>query len=116
VNYFKELESGRIDAVLTDTPIAKVNLVGNTKLALGGPPFATSYYAVGVRSGEPALLGLINQAIGDLIADGTLERIYTKYELWTPEQEGLKTWKEDITISSRNNSFWHNCKVFFPML
>ena len=53
VNYFRDLETGRLDAVLTDTPIAQVNLAGNAKLRRAGPPFAPGSYAIGVRREEP---------------------------------------------------------------
>jgi len=93
VNYFRDLEIGRLDAVLTDTPIAQVNLAGNAKLRRAGPPFAPGSYAIGVRREDSALLPEIDRAIEALLADGTLERIYSKYGLWTAEQAGLRGWK-----------------------
>lgn len=93
VNYFRDLELGRLDAVLTDTPIAQVNLAGNAKLRAAGPPFEFGYYAVGLRTGDTNLLNCINGAIEALLADGTLEQVYTRYGLWNAEQSALTAWK-----------------------
>ncbi len=95
VNYFRDLELGRLDAVLTDSPIAQVNLAGNTKLRAAGPPTDPGFYAVGLRREDTQLLQRINEAIAALIADGTLQRIYKSYELWTPEQALLATWQPE---------------------
>ncbi len=117
VNYFRDLEVGRLDAVLTDSPIAQVNLVGNTKLKLAGKPFAPGYYAVGVRREDPLLLAKINEAIGALIVDGTLERIYTKYALWSPEQMALRDWKaDDSVIAQTQHSALRDWRTYLPLL
>lgn len=101
VNYFSDLELGRLDAVLTDTPIAQVNLADRPRLRRGGPPFAPGTYAVALRRGDEALLQRINEAIASLAADGTLERIYRRYDLWSPEQRVLATWQEEDRAAVR---------------
>ena len=95
VNYFRDLELGRIDAVLTDSPIATINLQGRPQLRRAGPAFAPSHYAIAVPLGSDRLLFHINAALGDLIHDGTLERIYQRYQLWDAAQAGLATWKPE---------------------
>ena len=95
VNYFRDLELGRIDAVLTDSPIATINLQGRPQLRRAGPAFAPSHYAIAVPLGSDRLLFHINAALGDLIHNGTLERIYQRYQLWDAAQAGLASWKPE---------------------
>lgn len=120
VNYFRDLELGRLDAVLTDSPIAQVNLAGNPKLRAAGPPSDPGFYAVGVRPGDTNLLGRINDAVGVLITDGTLQRIYTTYGLWTPEQSLLATWKPDpmevSAAAGRRISALRGWRIYIPIL
>jgi len=99
VNYFRDLELGRLEAVLTDSPIAQVNLAGNSRLRAAGPPFDWGFYAIGVRPGESQLLARLDTAIAVLTSDGTLERIYRKYGLWNDGQLALSTW-----VASAENS------------
>ena len=96
VNYFRDLELGRIDAVLTDSPIAAVHLKDRPGLRRAGPPFAPSHYAIAVPLGATGLLARIDEALGQLIADGTLRRIYGRYGLWDETQAGLAAWTPGI--------------------
>ncbi len=116
VNYFRDLEVGRLDAVLTDSPIAQVNLAGNPKLQPAGAPFEPGFYAVAVPTGETNLLARINGAIEKLLSDGTLEKIYTRYGLWGPEQESLKTWKPTTQVARVQRSALQDWATYLPML
>ncbi|MBM3850511.1 MAG: ABC transporter permease subunit [Verrucomicrobia bacterium] len=97
VNYFRDLELGRIDAVLTDSPIAEVHLRDRPALRRAGPTFAPSHYAIAVPTTATALLARIDEALGSLITDGTLERIYRRHGLWDATQAGLVTWNAEAT-------------------
>jgi len=116
VNYFRDLEVGRLDGVLTDTPIAQVNLAGNERLRAAGAPFEPGYYAVAVPPGETNLLHRLDTAIEGLSADGTLERIYTKYGQWGAPQEGLRTWQPPVEVTRRQRSGLREWRTFLPML
>ena len=71
------ISTQRVDAVLLDLPIALYYLPKEPGLKRSGDPFAPGYYGIGVRAKEDAsLLAALNQAIGELLANGTLERIY----------------------------------------
>jgi polar amino acid transport system substrate-binding protein len=56
-----------------------------------GEPFGEFYYAAAVRRDEPDLQRALDQAFDLLIRDGTLERIYRKWNLWVPAEERLGT-------------------------
>ncbi len=120
VNYFQDLELGRLDAVLTDTPIAQVNLAGNSKLRAAGPPFELGHYAVGIRSADTNLLDRINGAIEALLVDGTLEKSYARYGLWNAEQAALSAWKpatsELSPTSGGRRSALREWRTYLPIL
>jgi polar amino acid transport system substrate-binding protein len=117
VNYFSDLELGRLDAVLTDTPIAQVNLADRPKLKAAGPPFAPGFYAVGVRREDPELLAKVNAAIATLAGDGTLERIYRRYSLWAEEQNALRDWQDDErAVARERRSALREWRTYLPML
>jgi polar amino acid transport system substrate-binding protein len=104
VNYFRDLELGRIDAVLTDSPIATVQLKNRPNLRTAGPSFAHAHYAIAVPIGSPELLIRINEALGSLIQDGTLERIDRRYELWDPQQAALATWTAEAVPTTTSGA------------
>ena len=116
VNYFRDLELGRLEAVLADTPIVQVNLEGNALLKKAGEPFERSFYAIGVRPADIAVLERLNVAIASLEADGTLQRIYTKYGLWGPEQAALARWKDEGGPVREKISVWRDWRTYLPLL
>ena len=130
VNYFRDLELGRLDAVLTDSPIAQVNLAGNPRLQPAGPPTQPGWYAVGLRREDARLLARVDEGIGALLTDGTLQRIYSKYGLWTPEQARLASWVPEpmptgnatarpstgATVPPSRRSALRDWRVYLPIL
>ncbi len=116
VNYFRDLELGRLDAVLADTPIVQVNLEGNMLLKKAGEPFERSFYAIGVRPADIQLLDRLNLAITSLEADGTLQRIYTKYGLWGAEQAALADWRDEGGPVRAKISVWRDWRTYLPLL
>ncbi len=90
VETFQDLKVRRLDAVLVDLPIAIYYAQPDPLLQLSGAPFATGYYAIGVLKQDETLLSAINDALGQLIADHTLERIDRNYGIWDERQPLLK--------------------------
>jgi len=116
VNYFRDLEAGRIDAVLTETPIARVNLAGNDKLRRAGAPFEPAFYAAAVRPGDAVLLARLDGAIEALLRDGSLERIYRKYDLWDAGQSALAAWKPGGETTAERHSALREWGTYLPIL
>ena len=119
VNYFRDLELGRIDAVVTDTPIADVMLKDRPLLRRAGPPFAPGFYAVAVPEADARLLERINGAILELYRDGTLERIYRRYGVWSVEQTALGTWTDTgdaVKPATRPAGGFARWNVYLPIL
>lgn len=86
---YRDLELGRIDAVLLDLPMAVTYAKPNTKLQFAGPPLAKGYYIILMRKGDEAFAKQIDTALDELLQDGTLKRIYEKWNLWNDDQQEL---------------------------
>ena len=116
VNYFRDLEVGRLDAVLADTPIVQENLKGNPRLRRVGLPFGWGHYAVAVPRGEQALLTRVDEAILALAKDGILQRIYERYGLWDETQQALVSWKPQEMGERQRRSVMAEWRGVLPAL
>jgi polar amino acid transport system substrate-binding protein len=85
----REVETGKLDATLQDTPVASFYSRDFPRLREVGDPVAPGHYVIYVRRGEETLLRAINRAIVSLHRDGTLRRICERYGIWTDEQGSL---------------------------
>lgn len=116
VESFRDLKALRIEAVVLDLPIAIHYAKPDATLKLSGPAFAPGYYAIGVRKGDAALLAALNQAIEQLTADQTLERIYQKYGVWDERQSGLKDFKAEVVEQKAAISTLREWPKYLPLL
>lgn len=89
VGAYRDLELGRIDAVLMDIPGEMFYARDNPRLKQAGEPFMRGAYIVGMRKGDEALKAEVDAAIDKIIRDGTLERILRKWKLWDDAQAEL---------------------------
>jgi polar amino acid transport system substrate-binding protein len=90
VGAYRDLELGRLDAVLMDVPMEMFYARSNPRLKRAGEPFFRGAYVVGLRKGDEALKSEVDAAIDKLIADGRLEAILRKWSLWNEAQADLK--------------------------
>jgi arginine/lysine/histidine transporter system substrate-binding protein len=76
-----ELAGGKIDAVITDAPVAKAILysLANSELYVFDAGFAPDMFGIEVNKNNPDLLAKINTALAELIADGTYNTLLAKY-------------------------------------
>ncbi|MDO8349130.1 MAG: ABC transporter substrate-binding protein/permease [Planctomycetota bacterium] len=89
VTAYEDVVNGRAAASLADLPIARALRPMFPQLQDVGEPFHPFYYCVAVRAGEPDLQQALDAAIGVLFGNGTLERIYRKWDLWVPAEARL---------------------------
>lgn len=89
VTAYADVLAGRTAASLADLPIARALHRLYPQLQDVGEPFGEFYYAMAVRQGEPELQRALDAALGVLLADGTLERIYRSWDLWVPAERRL---------------------------
>jgi polar amino acid transport system substrate-binding protein len=83
---YLDLENGRVDAVLLDNVIA--DRYGCTRAAVQCLPddVARGSYIIGIRNNDPELKAAIDAALDAMIADGEMQRILEKADLWDHRQ------------------------------
>ncbi len=115
VEPYRDLELGRdVDAVLLDVPIAVYYAKPNLNLKFVGKPVAPGFYVIGFRKDQEALAAQFDAAIGHLLDNGTLQRIYEKWGIWNEEQEHLRDGHLDDILeeTGRKMTFFR----YFPIL
>lgn len=73
------LLGGDVDCVIIDNEPAKALVAANEGLAILDTSYADEDYAICIKKGNDALLDKINEAIVELTADGTIDKIVAKY-------------------------------------
>lgn len=116
VEPFRDLNNGRIDAVMLDLPIAVYYLTKEPNLKRSGEPFAPGYYGIGVRKEDETLLPALNKAIAELQADGTLEKIYRHWDLWDKNQLLISDYKPTKPPEQKSFSSLRNWRTYLPLL
>lgn len=86
---YRELETGQVDAVLLDTPIAAAYGAANPKLRNVGESFGRGHYVIAFRHEDRALRDAVDQAITKLKSDGELRLILTKWGIMDGHQEEI---------------------------
>lgn len=110
---YQDLGMGRIDGVFIDRPVAAYYAKGNPKLRFVEPPLGEGYYAIALRKGDEALKRELDVALEALLVDGTLERIYRRWDMWTPSQVKLASYRDTQEVPSQLAPAWQR---FAPML
>lgn len=87
---YRDLELGRLDAVLMDVPMELFYARQNPNFKPAGEPFHRGAYIIGLRKGDDALKAEIDAAITTLLRDGALEKILRKWNLWNDAQGELQ--------------------------
>jgi polar amino acid transport system substrate-binding protein len=86
VHPYEDLREGRLDAVLLDNIIAARSVRRVPRLTILQTNFQTGHY-IGVLAKEnTALRDRINEILRARMRDGTLERIYRKWNIWSAEE------------------------------
>lgn len=114
VEAYRDLELGRLDAVLLDLPIAVYYAQPRPSLRCLGEPLGKGYYAVAFRKTDEALAAEFDAALERLLTSGELRRIYEKWNLWNGDQNELTvaTVGDILGESSKRWTFG----VYFPLL
>ncbi|HEX8686235.1 MAG TPA: ABC transporter substrate-binding protein/permease, partial [Pyrinomonadaceae bacterium] len=90
VGAYRDLELGRVDAVLMDVPMEAFYARPNARLKAAGEPFMRGAYVIGLRKGDEALKAEVDAGIDKIVRDGTLEKILRKWNLWNDAQAELQ--------------------------
>ena len=73
------LVTDRVDCVVIDNEPAKAFVAANPGLMILETEFAVEDYAIAMAKESTALLGAVDNALRELIADGTVQKIVDKY-------------------------------------
>ncbi len=84
---YQDLEDGKIDAVVLDTPIAFAYGASNPKLKNVGEPFGDGHYVIAFRHEDKALSAAVDQALAKLKENGELSKIYKKWGIMNTYQQ-----------------------------
>lgn len=77
---FMELDSGSVDAVAIDMPVAKFQTAGREdKFVILDEPLSSEHYGVGCLKGNTELADTITKTLKEMTADGTVKTIAEKY-------------------------------------
>ena len=82
VHPYTDLAQGRLDAVLLDNIIAARSLKRVPGLAIEPGPIATGHYVGVLARRNTALRDRIDGILRQAMRDGTLERIFRRWEVW----------------------------------
>ena len=116
VEPFRDLNNGRIDAVMLDLPIAVYYLTKEPNLKRSGEPFAPGYYGIGIRKEDETLVLALNKAIAELQADGTLEKIYRRWDVWDKNQLLISDYHPAPLAAPKSFSSFRNLRIYLPLL
>ena len=73
------LKGGKVDAVVIDNEPARAFVAANEGLKILDTEYIVENYAIGVSKDNPGLCEAVNNALTELIADGTVQMIVDKY-------------------------------------
>src|SRR3989441_1735190 len=82
VHPYSDLREGRLDAVLLDNVIAARSMRRIGGLYTQPQPVTTGHYIIVLARENTSLRDRINDILEARMRDGTLERIYRKWEIW----------------------------------
>ena len=77
---FAELQAGSLDAVAIDIGVANYQIAGREGYVILDEYLNSEQYAVGVRKGNDALCGIINEDLAVLLSSGVFDEIAAEYE------------------------------------
>jgi polar amino acid transport system substrate-binding protein len=87
----REVETGKLDATLQDTPIAVFYAPRFPRLRPIEAPVGHGYYVLYVQKRQTRLADALNDALIRMIRGGELEDLYRRYGLWNDAQAELRT-------------------------
>ncbi|HEX9019186.1 MAG TPA: basic amino acid ABC transporter substrate-binding protein [Anaerolineaceae bacterium] len=79
---FLELVNGQVDAAIVDSPTSMIYVNKfKDKIKTAGQPFTDEHYGIAVCKKNTDLLKSINTGLAAIKADGTVDKLYTKWGL-----------------------------------
>ncbi len=76
---YSELAAGKVTGVINDEPASRAEVAGQPDLKVVQVIDTGEHYGLAVSKGNPALLRAVNNALDQIVADGTYAKIFTRY-------------------------------------
>jgi His/Glu/Gln/Arg/opine family amino acid ABC transporter permease subunit len=89
VHPYSDLVLGRLDAVLLDNVLAERRRRTTPGFITQGEPVAVSHYVGVMAPANAALRDRVNDVLKRAMRDGTLEKIFRKWNVWNDDQPSL---------------------------
>ena len=89
VHPYSDLLLGRVDAVVLDNVLAERAMRRNAGLFTHPQGLAVGHYIVITAPENTSLRDQVDQILRDAMRDGTLERIFRKWNVWNDDQQPL---------------------------
>ena len=89
VHPYSDLANGRVDAVVLDHVLAERAMRRNPGLVTHAAALAIGHYIVITTPDHTALRDQVDTILRDAMRDGTLERIFRKWNVWNDDQPVL---------------------------
>ncbi|MDB4877038.1 MAG: putative amino acid transporter permease/substrate binding protein [Gemmatimonadetes bacterium] len=86
VHPYSDLVAGRVDAVLLDNIIAERSLKRSGGFVIQPLPTATGHYVAVLAHANGALRDSVDGILRDRMRDGSLEKTFRAWGVWTPDQ------------------------------
>lgn len=91
----REVETGKLDATVQDTPIVAYYLARFPSLAVVGEPEGEGHYVMLAKKGELRLVRALNEALREVVASGEHERILRRWGLFDDAQGAIARLSDD---------------------
>ena len=100
ISLLTDLEAGKVDAALLDSPIVAYYARPNPKLKVVGPQLPGGEYAIGIGRAGEVMKEDVDKALGTMVADGTLKKILGRWDLWDEEEQSHFVGDEGVTSAT----------------
>ena len=100
VHPYSDLLLGRVDAVVLDNVLADRSMRRNTGLVTHPDALATGHYIIITAPENTQLRDRVDAILRDAMKDGTLERIFRKWNCWNDDQPALYSRMLSSTIGT----------------
>ena len=95
------LSQGKVDCVIIDEQPAKVFVSQNDGITILGEDFANEDYAAVIKKDNTKLLEDVNKALGEIKADGTLDKIISSYIPTEGQEKGSYHYTQTVTSGEK---------------
>jgi polar amino acid transport system substrate-binding protein len=124
VHPYEDLLLGRIDAVLLDDVLAHRRKRTMPGFTVAQQPVAAGHYVGVLSAGNAPLRDAIDEILRSAMRDGTLERIFRKWEVWNDDQTelyGRMLRRESVepvqgVTLRRQDTGWQAARRYLPAL